>query len=65
METENLGEGRAGMVLKPEYQDLYEEWETMAMDGGCTCFINPPCSYCTHDGNPMGLNDNDDAWEAL
>ena len=25
---------------------------------GCTCFISPPCSYCTHPGNPFNQEDD-------
>jgi hypothetical protein len=25
---------------------------------GCCCHINPPCSYCTHPGNPSCLEDD-------
>jgi hypothetical protein len=32
-------------------KDVYENWlEHQEMDG-CSCHINPPCSYCTHPGN--------------
>lgn len=31
-------------------------------DSGCTCFISPPCSHCTHPGNPLNQED-DDCWE--
>ena len=46
-------------TLKPEYEELYEEFLEL---GGCTCFNNPPCNSCTHPGNPMNLECNDDAW---
>ena len=40
------------------------EWQFLNSmpDYGCTCFINPPCSYCTHPGNPISLEEDDDAW---
>lgn len=30
--------------------------------GGCTCFKSPPCRYCTHEGNPRNLEEDEDAW---
>lgn len=48
--------------LKPEYQDLADEFEDLYGDRGCTCFINPPCGYCTHEGNPIALEEDPDAW---
>lgn len=30
--------------------------------GGCTCFQSPPCGYCTHGGNPLNLEEDEDAW---
>lgn len=29
---------------------------------GCWCFISPPCSYCTHSGNPNNLIEDEDSW---
>lgn len=34
-------------------------------DAGCTCFISPPCSFCTHEGNPRNLEETPDAWGEL
>lgn len=30
--------------------------------GGCSCFKAPPCSYCTHPGNPANQDEDDDCW---
>lgn len=49
-------------ILKPEYQELADDFEMESRDRGCTCFISPPCSYCTHEGNPANLEGDDDAW---
>ncbi|MCK5615963.1 hypothetical protein KAR91_79610 [Candidatus Pacearchaeota archaeon] len=49
-------------VLKPEYQVLADEY---ADTYGCSCHINPPCSYCTHEGNPDNLENIDEAWEEV
>jgi hypothetical protein len=49
-------------VLTEEYQDLKDEWE--GHYGSCTCGITPaPCSSCTHDGNPLSLENNPEAWK--
>lgn len=48
-------------VLKQEYQEMYDDWYENY--DGCSCHINPPCSYCTHEGNPIGLNETAEAWE--
>lgn len=39
-----------------------DDFERSWADRGCTCFISPPCSYCTHEGNPSNLAEDDDAW---
>lgn len=32
-------------------------------DRGCICFTGcAPCSFCTHPGNPLNQNENDDVW---
>jgi hypothetical protein len=31
--------------------------------GGCTCFISPPCGYCTHPGNPLNQEEDNSCWE--
>lgn len=41
-----------------EYFAFSSEYERR----GCTCFISPPCGYCTHPGNPLNLEETDDAW---
>ena len=30
--------------------------------GGCSCFISPPCGFCTHPGNPLNQEEFDDCW---
>jgi hypothetical protein len=48
--------------LKKEYKEYSDMFNINMLDSGCTCFIRPPCPYCTHEGNPLNLNENDDAW---
>lgn len=33
--------------------------------GGCTCFIRPPCSSCTHPGNPWNQDEDESCWELV
>ena len=56
--------GRKGMVLKPEWQEVADDFFFSMRDRGCSCFISPPCNYCTHEGNPANLDETDDAWES-
>lgn len=42
-----------------------EDFEILYADIGCTCFINPPCSRCTHEGHPECLNNSDDLWNEV
>lgn len=56
--------GRIGYVLKPEYQKLADEFDMYYTFRGCTCFISAPCSFCTHEGNPLNLAEDEDAWES-
>lgn len=32
-------------------------------DGGCSCHIASPCSYCTHPGNPANQDEDETCWE--
>jgi len=40
-----------------------DDFERVHGDRGCTCFLSPPCSWCTHPGNPLNLECDDTAWE--
>ena len=51
------------MKLKPDWQDEADEFEQLYKDDGCYCHMNPPCSYCTHPGNPDNLDGTPEAWE--
>lgn len=53
---------RAGYVLTEEGEELYAEWRRTFDGGNCSCHISPPCSSCTHEGNPLNLECTDDAW---
>lgn len=52
-----------GMVLTPEGEALFYEWEFEV--GGCTCFLgHPPCNSCTHEGHPISLAESPEYWES-
>lgn len=52
---------RKGYRLKYDYECEYNNWLDL---GGCTCpFSSPPCSSCTHEGHPIALEEDDEAWE--
>lgn len=52
---------RKGYRLTYDAQMYYDDWKEY---GGCRCFQgNAPCSSCTHDGHPISLEENDEAWE--
>lgn len=48
--------------LKREWQVVADDFMEIYGDSGCTCFLSPPCGYCTHEGNPNNLEESDDAW---
>lgn len=48
--------------LKQWAQDAKEEFEAEFRHEGCRCWLAAPCSYCTHPGHPIALED-DDCWE--
>lgn len=47
--------------LTDEAQADRDQFDITFGDRGCTCFISPPCSYCTHPGNPLN-QEEDDFW---
>lgn len=50
-------------TLKKEYWDLLDEWTDDFCNSCCSCHISPPCSFCTHSGNPLALLETPEAWE--
>jgi hypothetical protein len=30
--------------------------------GNCSCFNHPPCPSCTHPGNPMNQDEDEECW---
>ncbi|WP_067097860.1 hypothetical protein [Marinomonas atlantica] len=54
-----------GRQLKPDWQDEADDFDITFRDQGCTCFLAPPCSYCLHPGNPLNLEETEEAWEVV
>jgi len=54
--------GREGFVLTEEADNDRAEFLSDYADGGCSCFISPPCSYCVHPGNPNNQVEDDNCW---
>lgn len=48
--------------LTEEAQADRDDFDRDMADYGCTCFISPPCGYCTHPGNPLN-QEEDDCWK--
>lgn len=49
--------------LKLEYEKEKEDFDRCLEEGeSCACHISPPCSLCSHKGNPTNLIENEDAW---
>jgi len=49
--------------LTPEAREEREEFDAFAHErGGCSCHINPPCSYCLHPGNPANQDEDESCW---
>jgi hypothetical protein len=49
------------LVLTKEYEDFKDDWEENY--GSCLCGVTPaPCCSCTHEGNPLSLENNPHAW---
>lgn len=48
--------------LTDEAEAESDDFRRVYGDGSCSCFISPPCGCCTHPGNPLNLEEDDDAW---
>jgi len=52
---------RKGYVLTEWGEGMYSEWQDI---GGCSCHLGgAPCQSCTHEGHPISLEENDEAWK--
>lgn len=52
-------------VLKDWAQADRDAYEKLYSRRGCTCFISPPCSCCTHPGHPFNQDETEDCWEEV
>lgn len=50
-------------VLKPKWEELAYQWRRDY--SGCTCFLSVPCNSCVHEGNPLNLEETEEAWEEV
>jgi len=50
-------------VLTKEAQEDRDSFDNYAEYYCCSCHISPPCTYCTHPGNPLNQEEDEDAWE--
>lgn len=51
-----------GSELTPDAQADRVEFDSTLASRGCTCFISPPCSFCTHAGNPLNQAEDESCW---
>lgn len=49
--------------LTDEAQAERDDFDDELADRGCTCFISPPCSWCTHPGNPHNQDEDETCWQ--
>lgn len=52
---------RNNQILTKEAQADRDDFDSTDY-GGCSCFISPPCSFCTHPGNPVNQDYFDECW---
>ena len=52
--------------LTPDAQSERDNFVEHYGNGGCTCFKgHPPCSSCTHPGNPRNQEEDETAWQPV
>jgi len=52
-------------VLKDWAQADRDAYERLCEHRGCTCFISAPCVCCTHPGNPLNQESDNECWEEV
>ena len=51
------------LELMPWAQQAQDQFHSeYGIGGNCSCHISPPCSSCTHEGNPRNLAEDPYAW---
>lgn len=48
-----------------EGEALESQFKREFRNEGCTCFISAPCSYCTHPGHPIAIEETDEYWRRV
>jgi len=48
--------------LTPDAQDERDDFNELYAGRGCTCFQVAPCTFCTHEGNPVNQAEDETAW---
>ncbi len=51
------------MELTPAAQADRDDFDADTAACGCTCFISPPCGFCTHPGNPLNQDEDESCWQ--
>lgn len=49
-------------VLAEDAQADRDSFEANYGSGNCSCHLSPPCSSCTHPGNPLNQEDDESCW---
>jgi hypothetical protein len=50
------------LILTQEAEERIANFELNRGHECCSCFISPPCSWCTDPDNPHNVHEEDDAW---
>lgn len=53
------------MELTQAAQIDRDDFEAKYEDSGCSCHNNPPCSFCTHPGNPANQEEDENCWRKI
>lgn len=50
-------------VLHPDAEaDRRDFVRAFGSDGNCSCHLSPPCGSCTHPGNPVNQEEDEECW---
>ncbi len=50
-------------ILTPDAQSDRNDFERRyGYDGNCSCHLSAPCGSCTHHGNPLNQEEDDECW---
>ena len=55
-----------GYELNEYGQELADDFFIEYSEKSCYCpHVQAPCGYCLHDGNPINLEENPEAWVSI